>query len=187
VVDSNALSVDDRAWLLARAHAAIAEELGVASVALLPPSPAVMRLRGAFVSLYRGDELRGCVGTLVSDRPLDETVAEMAVAAGFHDPRFSPLGIEELADLELEVSVLGPLTDALPEDVVPGVHGVAVAAEGRRAVYLPKVAIEAGWDREDLLAETCRKAGLADDAWRDPATRLSIFTAEVFGDSRVRD
>ena len=159
----------------------------MASAAAPPPSPSVARRRGAFVSLYRGDELRGCVGTLADDRPLDEVVPEMAVAAGFHDPRFAPLAREELADLEVEVSVLGPLTDALPEDVVPGVHGVAVAAEGRRAVYLPKVALEAGWDRQQLLEETCRKAGLAEDAWRDPETRLSIFTAEVFGDSRDRD
>jgi AmmeMemoRadiSam system protein A len=187
MVDSDALSVEDRAWLLARAREVIAEELGVRPVASPPPPSSVAKLRGAFVSLYRGDELRGCVGTIASDRPLDEVVAEMAVAAGFRDPRFSPLVQDELAELELEISVLGPLIDAHPEEVVPGVHGVAIAAQGRRAVYLPKVASEAGWDREQLLGETCLKAGLEVDAWRDPATRVSIFTAVVFGDSRERD
>ncbi|MGH7803224.1 MAG: AMMECR1 domain-containing protein, partial [Candidatus Binatia bacterium] len=98
-------------------------------------------------------------------------------------PRFPPLEVAELAELELEISVLGPLVDARPDDVVLGIHGVSVSSDGRRAVYLPKVAIEAGWSREQLLEETCLKAGLAKDAWRDGTTRLAIFTADVFGDS----
>lgn len=161
--------------------------MGIVSAASAPPPSSLASPCGAFVSLHRAGELRGCVGTLAPDRPLAEVVAEMAVAASFHDPRFPPLEREELEEIAIEISVLGPLIEALPEEVVPGLHGVSIAAEGRRAVYLPKVAIEAGWNREQLLEETCRKAGLDDDAWRDPATRLSIFTAEVFGDSLEND
>jgi AmmeMemoRadiSam system protein A len=180
------LSDEDRAWLLAHARAAIAERFGAAPISADRPPPAVVHARSAFVSLHRLGELRGCIGTLEADRRLDEVVSEMAVAAAFHDPRFPPLEREELDDLTLEISVLGPLVEARPEDVVPGVHGVSIAAEGRRAVYLPKVAIEAGWDRARLLEETCLKAGLAPDGWRDPMTELCVFTAEVFDDSHGR-
>jgi AmmeMemoRadiSam system protein A len=179
------LSEEERAWLLAHARAAIAERFGTAPLGAHPPSAVLMNACGAFVSLHRLGELRGCIGTLARDRRLDEVVAEMAVAAAFHDPRFPPLEPEELDDLTLEISVIGPLFEARPEDVVPGVHGVSIAAEGRRAVYLPKVAIEAGWDRVQLLEETCLKAGLAPNGWRDPAIELSVFTAEVFVDSRA--
>ena len=178
------LEPDDRAWLLAHARDAIREHLGRVARTRMPAPAGARRPSGAFVTLHLSGELRGCVGTLEHDRSLDEAVASMAIAAGFHDPRFPPLETGEVDDLDIEISVLGPLLAARPEDVVPGLHGVAVSSEGRRAVYLPSVATEEGWDRERLLEETCLKAGLEANCWRAPSTRISIFTAEVFGDRR---
>jgi AmmeMemoRadiSam system protein A len=103
----------------------------------------------------------------------------MAVAAARDDPRFPPLGADELDDLEIEVSVLTPLVRAQAADVVPGRDGVMVGRGGRSGVLLPQVAAHHGWDRERLLSEVCRKAGLPRDAWREEGTELQVFQAQV--------
>lgn len=147
-----------------------------------PSGSAPGSIGGVFVSLYRRHphELRGCMGVLDSAGPLAATVARAAAAAGM-DPRFSPVTADD-ADLDIEISVLSPLEDARADDVEVGRHGVCVSQHERRALLLPQVAVERGWDRETLLAEVCLKAELAADAWRDAATRIEVFTAEVFGD-----
>jgi AmmeMemoRadiSam system protein A len=148
-----------------------------------PPGIAPGSFGGVFVSLHRRHphELRGCMGVLDSAGPLAAAVARAAVAAG-KDPRFSPVSADEAADLDIEISVLPPLEEARAEDVQAGRHGVCVSRGERRALLLPQVAVERGWDRETLLAEACLKAGLPADAWRHAATRVEVFTAEVFGD-----
>jgi len=144
---------------------------------------AALRAPGAaFVSLHRGHTLRGCVGTLSADRPLYETVAAMAVAAAVDDPRFEPLTAAELPGVSIEISRLGPLVPAQPDQVVVGAHGVSISRGGRRAVFLPRVAVEQGWTRDQLLRELCLKAGLPPEAWRSPEARLYVFVAEVFAD-----
>jgi AmmeMemoRadiSam system protein A len=137
---------------------------------------------GAFVSLHRCGELRGCIGTFARDRPLHRVVRDMAVAAAFEDPRFAPLDASELASLHIEISVLSDLCRTDAESVVPGFHGVSVALGASKGVFLPQVATEAGWDRETLLEQTCLKAGLSADAWREPDAEISVFTAEAFGE-----
>jgi AmmeMemoRadiSam system protein A len=137
---------------------------------------------GAFVSLHRGGELRGCIGTFARDRPLHQVVCEMASAAAFEDPRFPPLEASELESLHIEISVLSDLCRTDAESVVPGFHGVSVAVGASKGVFLPQVATEAGWDREMLLEQTCLKAGLPSDAWREPDAEISVFVAEAFGD-----
>ena len=144
---------------------------------------AALRAPGAaFVSLHRGHTLRGCVGTLSADRPLYETVAAMAVAAAVDDPRFEPLTAAELPGVSIEISRLGPLVPAQPDQVVVGAHGVSISRGGRRAVFLPRVAVEQGWTRDQLLRELCLKASLPPEAWRSPEARLYVFVAEVFAD-----
>ena len=139
---------------------------------------------GAFVSLHTTDgNLRGCIGHMVSDQPLFELVLELAVAAGFHDPRFVPVQPHELPGLVYEVSVLSPMQPIRPQDVQPGVHGLLVKRGRRQGVLLPQVATEAGWDRETFISHTCLKAGLPEDAWREPGTELLAFTAQVFGEA----
>jgi uncharacterized protein len=139
---------------------------------------------GAFVTLKRGGQLRGCIGTLECRLPLAQEVARVAVCAALEDPRFPPLSLPELDGLELEVSVLGPLETIAPDDpdaIVIGQHGLVVEQGHRRGLLLPQVATEWGWDREQFLARTCIKAGLASDAWRRGA-RVYRFAAVVFGD-----
>lgn len=105
----------------------------------------------------------------------------MALAAAFQDPRFSPVTRDEWDDLELEISVLSPLTKLDdPEKVRVGVHGLYLRKGSQGGLLLPQVAVEQGWDRETFLGQTCRKAGLPPEAWRDPDTDIYVFTAEVF-------
>jgi AmmeMemoRadiSam system protein A len=143
-----------------------------------------VRASGAFVTLKRNGELRGCLGTLECRRPLAEEVARLAASTSHEDPRFEPVRGWELADLHFEVSVLGPL-EAIdphaPDAIVIGRHGLVVEQGSRRGLLLPQVATEWKWSREQFLAHTCRKAGLPSDAWQRAAS-VYRFDAEVFGD-----
>jgi AmmeMemoRadiSam system protein A len=177
------LTQAERAGLLHLARSAIAEVLGVENPPLSPlPSACLSEPGSAFVSLHRDGELRGCIGSFARDRTLAEIVHDMALAAAFEDPRFPPLAAHELASLDIEISVLSKLRPTPPEAILAGYHGVSVALNGRKGVFLPQVAREAGWDRDTLLAQACLKAGLPPDAWRDPAVEISAFTAEIFGE-----
>ncbi len=138
--------------------------------------------RACFVSLHSADGgLRGCIGTLEPRGALGESVVQMAVSAGQKDPRFTPVGADELPGLSVEISVLSPHEPVSgPGDVEVGRHGLLVRGRGRSGVLLPQVASEYGWDPETFLAQTCRKAGLPATAWRDPDVRVWRFSAEVF-------
>ena len=147
----------------------------------LPPWSATLNVsRGAFVTLYRGGKLRGCVGQVEELGPLAEVVARSAISAALHDPRFPPVASEEIGSLDIELSVLSPLEPIVPESIVAGRHGLIVVRERRRGVLLPQVATERGWSGWKLLEETCGKAGLPPDAWRDPRTRILAFTVELY-------
>ncbi len=135
---------------------------------------------GAFVSLHtRAGDLRGCIGHMQNEGPLGDLLLELAVAAGTRDSRFPAVTKHELPELVYEVSVLTPMVPADPADVVPGVHGLYIRRGHRSGVLLPQVATEWGWDREEFLAHTCHKAGLAADAWKQPGTEVLSFTAQV--------
>jgi AmmeMemoRadiSam system protein A len=173
-----------RTALLAHARDAIARHLSGAA----PPSgaglpPAASLPRGAFVTLKKAGELRGCIGRLEPDAPLGATVAGMAVAAAVRDPRFPPVTREELDQLTIEISVLTPARPVPgPQEVIPGRDGVLLAKAGRRAVFLPQVASEQGWGRDELLDHLCLKAGLPAGCWQEGAA-LQTFQAEVFGEA----
>lgn len=146
-----------------------------------PESELLGREFGAFVTLKRHGQLRGCIGNIIGQGPLFRTVWNMARAAAFEDPRFPPLSQAELADLEIEISVLGPVLPCPdPELVEVGRHGLIMRQGGRQGLLLPQVPLEWGWDRAQFLAQTCRKAGLPSQAWRDPATEIYWFEAVVF-------
>jgi AmmeMemoRadiSam system protein A len=147
-----------------------------------PDNPLLREPRGAFVSLHRGTELRGCIGSILPAEPLHETIRRCAVSAAEADPRFPPVRLAEIGDIEIEISVLSPLRRIDPVRVEVGTHGLVVSRSGNRGLLLPQVATEQGWDRETFLAHTCRKAGLAPNAWRDPGTSVEAFTAEVFSE-----
>ncbi|MFH1710185.1 MAG: AmmeMemoRadiSam system protein B [bacterium] len=141
---------------------------------------------GAFVTLRENGELRGCIGNMMPQGPLYQAVADMAIQAATGDPRFQALSPGEIDKVVLEVSVLSPLKKISNTDEIkiPG-HGVLVRRNGRSGVYLPQVAVEAGWNKEEFMTSLCEhKAGLAPDAWKDPSTDVYIFEAEVFGEEK---
>lgn len=174
-----------RSVLLGLARESIASYLATGRVAKAGSLPKVAALRrGVFVTLRRAGHLRGCIGTLTADSPLGVTVAEMAVEAAVRDPRFDPVSRAELRSLAIEISVLTPSRPvARAADVVVGRDGVVLSKAGRSAVFLPKVAVEQGWGREELLDELCQKGGMAAGCWREGAS-LSVFQAEVFEEAR---
>ncbi len=144
-----------------------------------PGSSGLLQVRGVFVTLRRAGELRGCIGSLLGQRPLYLEVQRSAVLAAINDPRFPPVTRDELPELELEISILGPMepvTDVTTIQV--GVHGLLIVQGDQQGVLLPQVPVEEGWDRDEFLVQVCRKANLPDDAWQTAA--LYRFTAQVF-------
>ncbi len=180
------LSTQDRQYLLKLAREAIAHHLhgeGPPPVDQDPQSEALTREGASFVTLTKHGQLRGCIGSLETRRPLYQDVAENAVAAAFNDPRFPPVERKELEDLHVEVSVLSqpqPLVYDGPEDLIsrlrPGVDGVVVERGWNRATFLPQV-----WEKlpdpQLFLEHLCRKAYLAADAYRHPG--LDVYTYQV--------
>jgi AmmeMemoRadiSam system protein A len=166
---------------VARAAIAAAAESRAVQPVLQYSAPTLVAPGAAFVSVHVAGALRGCIGTTSWEQPLWLTVARSAEAAASSDPRFPALRAADLAFAEIEISRLSPLRLALPSHVCPGRHGVYVRRDARRAVLLPKVAIERGWNTPAFLAATCEKAGLPPDAWTDARTHLFVFEAEVFG------
>jgi AmmeMemoRadiSam system protein A len=145
--------------------------------------PELEELRGAFVTLTRDGNLRGCIGYSEPLYPLHEAVARCAVAAATQDYRFSPVTLAELPDLDITVSALTPLEKLERlEDLEPGRQGLLITGEGHRGLLLPQVAAERGWDRDRFLRETCRKAGLPEDAWKRDTVEIFVFEAEVFAE-----
>ncbi|MFC1539530.1 AmmeMemoRadiSam system protein B [Candidatus Latescibacterota bacterium] len=136
---------------------------------------------GAFVTLNKKGQLRGCIGHIVGDKPLISTVAEMTMAAALQDPRFPKVSPAELKDIDFEISVLTPIRRIKDiEEIVVGRDGIIITQKWNRGLLLPQVATDYGWDRITFLEHTCNKAGLPKDAWKDKDTIIEIFSAEVF-------
>jgi AmmeMemoRadiSam system protein B/AmmeMemoRadiSam system protein A len=137
--------------------------------------------RGAFVTIQKKGQLRGCIGYIEGRGPLHKTIEEMAEAAALRDPRFTPVTERELPDLEIEISVLTPLrkiTDV--REIEVGKHGIYILKGWLSGLLLPQVATEYGWDRQTFLEHTCQKAGLPSNAWKDKDTEIYIFSADIF-------
>jgi AmmeMemoRadiSam system protein B/AmmeMemoRadiSam system protein A len=140
--------------------------------------------RGAFVTLTKNGELRGCIGFVAPVKPLYLTVREVAMMAALRDNRFLPVTASELADLHYEISVLSPLRRVMDiQEIRVGQHGLLIREHGREGLLLPQVASEEKWDRATFLQEVCHKAGLPGRAWQDADAELFRFTALVFGES----
>lgn len=179
------LNAKQREWLLKLARDTIVEKLKSGkTLEVKQDDPVLNREMGAFVTLHKRGELRGCIGNIIGRGPLCLTVRDMAVEAALHDPRFTPVGIGEMRDIDVEISVLSELEKV--DDVnkiVMGKHGVLVRKGSAGGVYLPQVATETGWTREEFLTSLCaHKAGLLPDAWKHSDCDIFIFTAEVFGE-----
>ena len=146
--------------------------------------PALNREMGAFVTLHEHGALRGCIGNMIGRGPFYLTVRDMAVEAATRDPRFRPVGPDEMKGIDIEISALSPLEKIDdPDKIVMGKHGVIVKQGFLSGVYLPQVATETGWDREQFMDSLCgQKAGMSSDAWKKGTCDIYIFTAEVFGE-----
>ncbi|MEW5702160.1 MAG: AmmeMemoRadiSam system protein B [Candidatus Zixiibacteriota bacterium] len=145
--------------------------------------PDLLRGAGVFVTLKERGELRGCIGHMAADLPLEQAVGYCALQAAFNDRRFPPLEPEELPQAQIEISILTPYRPVSSyEDIQVGRDGVLLEKDGRSAVFLPQVATEQGWDRDQMLEQLCAKAGLPRDAWRTGA-RFQTFQAKVFSES----
>jgi len=138
--------------------------------------------RGAFVTIKEKGQLRGCIGYIQAVKPLYETVKDVAKSAAVNDYRFNPVGQDELDRLELEISALTPLKRIKDiSEIEVGKHGLYMRQGFNSGLLLPQVAAEYRWDAETFLKETCRKAGLSQNAWKDMSTEIYIFSADVFG------
>ena len=146
-------------------------------------SESLMQERGAFVTLREKGELRGCIGYVAPLKPLSYAVRDVATDAALKDGRFPPVTPGELGQIQYEVSVLSPLRRVLDvKQIEVGKHGLVMRRGESAGLLLPQVPVEQKWDRMTFLAETCRKAGLPADAWKDERTDIFMFTALVFGD-----
>ena len=140
---------------------------------------------GCFVTLKNAEQLRGCIGQFVSDKPLINLVSEMGVASSTKDPRFltDPITPDELVSLNIEISVLSPLqkTDD-PLSLRLGIDGIYIKRGHQSGCFLPQVATETGWTKEQFLTHcSVQKAGLSADAWQKSDTEVFLFTADIFG------
>ena len=138
--------------------------------------------RGVFVTLRNEGRLRGCIGVVEADTPLGDSVARCAAGAALQDPRFAPMRAADLSHLQIEISLLSQPQPIDINAIEIGRHGLIVSSGERRGLLLPQVAVEHNLDREQFLSETCRKAHLLRDAWRDARTRILGFTCDVFSD-----
>ncbi|MBN1863346.1 MAG: AmmeMemoRadiSam system protein A [Victivallales bacterium] len=179
-------TLEERRRLLGIARGAIEGRLAGKRYELplaLPES--FLQVRSCFVTLRSSDGgLRGCIGNIEPFQPLAANVAANAVNAAFSDPRFPPVSSREVDTLTIEVSILTlPREVGSYRDFIVGKHGIILNLSGSGAVFLPQVAGEQGWDAETTLSHLAMKAGLAHDAWRDPACRFKVFEAVYFSEA----
>jgi AmmeMemoRadiSam system protein A len=188
-MDAPPISRDEQGKLLRWVRATIEAAVRAERPVEIPESELTEGLRaphGVFVTLRKRGELRGCIGKMDFERPLWTNALDAATSSAMEDPRFEPVGAEELGEITIEISILNP-----PEELAePGMfdvlrHGIIVEKGWRHALLLPKVAQELGWNATKTLEMVCEKAGLPLDAWRDPAARLQVFTAFDFGEKDV--
>lgn len=146
-----------------------------------PSSPIFQKKLGAFVTLRKNGELRGCIGAFEPEKPLSQVISEMALAAAFNDPRFPPLSEDELPEIKIEISIMTPRQKIDDwEKIELGKHGVIIQNGPRSGTFLPQVATETGWNLEEFLGQLCtQKAGLPLDCYKDPSTTIYIFEVKI--------
>ena len=146
--------------------------------------PLLLKKMGAFVTIHKQGNLRGCIGNIIGQQPLYLTVRDMAIQSATADPRFPPVAPDELKDIDIEISALSePKKVENIDEIKMGIHGVIVKKGYSSGVFLPQVATETGWTKEQFLSNLCaHKAGLSPEAWKDKDTELDSFTAQVFGE-----
>ena len=155
---------------------------------LVKNDPVLHEKCGAFVTIHKDGNLRGCIGNIASSIPLWQTVKKMAVEASLRDPRFLPVSPSEVKDLDIEISVLSPFEkiDDINKIEV-GKHGLFIKHGFYQGLLLPQVATEYGWDRIQFLEHTCLKAGLYRDCYKEKKCEIYIFSATVFSEKELKE
>lgn len=182
------LNHDEKVYLLSLARKTISYYLETKKLPTTTPvSEKVKEKFGVFVTLHKHGQLRGCIGYVEGISPLYQAVMEMAKSAAFSDPRFPPVQKNEVPELAIEISVLSPLKKIKDvQEIQVGKHGIIIQQGFHRGLLLPQVATEWGWNREEFLQQTCHKAGLPPEAWKDPSSDIYIFSAEIFNEKDVK-
>jgi len=145
--------------------------------------PILQSQKGAFVTLTKNHNLRGCIGYIISNNPLNETIKDAAKQAAIGDPRFTKLTEAEFSEIEIEVSILSePFKMNSYEDIEVGTHGLILSEQGRRGLLLPQVPIEHGMDKDEFLSSLCEKAGFHRGFWKERTLNIEMFTADVFSE-----
>jgi AmmeMemoRadiSam system protein A len=181
------LSNEEKKFLLETARNSISNLF--AKIELTEPdydkNPVLKSKAGAFVTLTINSRLRGCIGYIISDDPLFETIKDAAVQAAVSDPRFAPLSNDEFAKIDIEISVLSePFKMNSYDEIVLGIHGLILNDMGRRGLLLPQVPIEHHMDMEQYLCAICEKAGLPRYSWKERTLNIDMFTANVFSEKQ---
>lgn len=173
------------------ARSAIEAALSGKKIAVHDLPPVFSERRGVFVTLKRQGYLRGCIGFPYPTQPLGDAIVDAAIAAAFEDPRFPPVSWREIADINLEVTVLTeprPLRcppEQRPNHVQVGKHGLIISGLGTSGLLLPQVPVEQGWTSREFLDQTCIKAGLPPGCWRRDDVIVQTFEGQVFKEQAV--
>ena len=177
------LNKDEQKHCIHIVRTAIQSKLSSKPLATLTDTPDnLSKIQGVFVTLTINKRLRGCIGNIIGQYPLNQGIKKMAVQAAFHDPRFMPLREDELDRLDIEISVLSPLIDINHEDVEVGKHGLLIKYQYSSGVLLPQVPVEQNWNKKEYLDGLCQKAGIARNSYLQADCKLQAFTAFVFGE-----
>ena len=179
------LTENEKTILLSTARESITSRLEKRTPNYPIPLDSLQTPLGSFVTLHIEGNLRGCIGHMLPVKALIEDVKILARESAFHDPRFPELSIKELELIDIEISVLSPLEISSPDKIIVGKHGIIMKNGYNSGVLLPQVPTEQGWDREEFLSYTCRKAGMQEDCWKDQHTQIETFTAVVFGENNT--
>ena len=179
------LTNEEKKILLESARETIAAKLTNRKPEYKPATQTLETKCGAFVTLHKHGQLRGCIGNLTGVKPLFNTIREMALSSAFDDPRFMPLSPKELDEIDIEISVLSPLKKIKSIDEIKiGEHGILLKKGFRSATFLPQVAVEQKWGLKELLENVCYKAGIDSESWKAPDTELYVYSAIVFGEKK---
>jgi AmmeMemoRadiSam system protein A len=178
------LSTEEKEILLKAARESILAEFSEGELTKVDYKayPKLKMELGAFVTLHINNQLRGCIGYIIAQKALFETIVDAAKHAAFGDPRFPQLNREEVDEVTIEISVLSPFEPIKSyDDIEVGKHGLLLD-EGGRAVLLPQVATEQNFNRAEFLTALCHKAGLYGNYWKERMLNIKVFTALVFSE-----
>src|SRR4030043_2171168 len=188
-MDEIELTMEHKKILLKIARESITNTIHFGTVPEYRINDTVLNIKcGAFVTLHIGGNLRGCIGNITADTPLWKTIRNMAIESAMRDPRFPSVSLNELGDIDIEISVLSPLKKIKNlEEIKVGKHGLLIKKGFYQGLLLPQVATDYRWNRVQFLEQTCYKASLSKDCYKQENTEIFIFSAIVFGEKDLEN